>query len=81
MNNFYNGNTSESINATLNKYINSTNIIRDNLYIQTPMRNVMDGTESGMKNSKMSNKNIFQNSFKDSDKLSVLNKYKIPSKK
>ena len=45
------------------------------------MRNVMDGTESGMKNSKMSNKNIFQNSFKDSDKLSVLNKYKIPSKK
>ena len=74
----YNKNTSnsESINDTLNKYIASTNIIRDNLYNQAPLVSFKNSRNNSSNNSfsKIKEKNKI-------DKIEILNKYKIPDRK
>ena len=74
--NFGNSN-SESINATLNKYITSTNMIRDNLYNQTPMMNFK--RNKFYNNSDISNNRMKKN-FNQNEKMKILNKYKYPIK-
>ena len=75
-----NGSISESINDTLRKYIASTNMIRDNLYNQAPivdLKNSKNGANIFDKNkNKMIKESLFNN-----DKIEMLNKYKIPTKK
>ena len=78
-NNNYNGSTSESINDTLNKYISSTNMIRDNLYNQAPLIN-FNNSKNRKNNSYNYNKGLFKE-FKKNDKIEILNKYKIPIQK
>ena len=68
---------SGSINATLNKYIASTNMIRDNLYNQTPMINFK--STKFYNNSDISN-NKMKKHFNQNEKLKILNKYKYPIK-
>ena len=81
-NNNFNGNSiSESINATLNKYIipNNINNNRDNYFSnKTPLRNFQN---SGNISNNSNNNSGIQGNFKENDKLAILNKYKIPSKK
>ena len=81
-----NGNTiSDSISATLNKYIipnnniniNNNNIKREN-YNKTPLRNLQNSGGSGINSVKNSG---IQGNYKEADKLAILNKYKIPGKK
>ena len=81
MDNNYNNNasSSESVNETLNKYIASTNIIRDNLYNQAPIINI-NNNKNRRTNSYSFNKSLFKDNFKN-DKIEILNKYKIPIKK
>lgn len=82
INNYYEGNNignsnSESINATLNKYIASTNMIRDNLYNQTPLLNFK--STKFYHNSDISN-NKMKKHFNQNEKMKILNKYKYPIK-
>ena len=77
-NNNFNGNSiSESINATLNKYIIPNN---NNINNKSPLRNFQNSGSGNMSNNSINNSGI-QGNFKDNDKLAILNKYKIPSKK
>ena len=73
-----NGSNSESID-TINRYIASTNIIRDNLYNQAPITNFKNA-KNRESNSVNYNNRKFNESLKN-DKLEILNKYKIPKKK
>ena len=88
-NNNFNGNTiSESINATLNKYIipnNNKDNLKDNFYNnnndnKSSLKNFQNSGIENMSNNSINNSGI-QGNYKDSDKLAILNKYKIPSKK
>ena len=79
-NNNYKKNTlrasrSESINDTLNKYIASTSMIRDNLYNQAPLITLKNSGNNSSNSSIRKNKKL--NKF---DGLEILNKYKIPVK-
>ena len=80
-NNNYNGNNiSESINAALNKYIVPNNNINKDNY------NNNKNQFSNFHNSNSLGNNTFNNSetkgnIKENDKLAILNKYKIPSRK
>ena len=77
-NNIYNGTNSENID-TINRYIASTNMIRDNLYNQPPIANFKNAKNRGS-NSVNYNNRKFNESLKN-DKLEILNKYKIPHKR
>ena len=68
---------SGNINATLNKYIASTSMIRDNLFNQTPMLNYK--STKFFNNSDFSNNKMKKN-FNQNEKLKILNKYKYPIK-
>ena len=75
----FNGNSvSESINNTLNKYI-----IPNNTYNMNDFNNINKNSLRNLQNSgnigNFSNNKALQ-SFKDNDKLAILNKYKIPNK-
>ena len=72
-----NGNSiSESFNNTLNKYIvPNNNYMMDDLSNKNSLRNLQNSGNMGI-----SNNNIVLQSFKDNDKLAILNKYKIPNK-
>ena len=72
-----NGNSiSESFNNTLNKYIvPNNNYMSNDLANKNSLRNLQNSGNIGM-----SNNNIVLQSFKDNDKLAILNKYKIPNK-
>jgi predicted acyltransferase (DUF342 family) len=72
-----NGNSiSESFNNTLNKYIvPNNNYINNDLTNKNSLRNLQNSGNMGI-----SNNNIVLQSFKDNDKLAILNKYKIPNK-
>ena len=72
-----NGNSiSESFNNTLNKYIvPNNNYINNDLNNKNSLRNLQNSGNMGI-----SNNNIVLQSFKDNDKLAILNKYKIPNK-
>ena len=74
-----NGSTSESINDTLNKYIASTNMIRDSLYNQAPLAD-FNISENNQINS-LNNSTKKFNELSKLDKLEILDKYKIPVKK
>ena len=78
-NNNFNRSISESINDTLNKYIASTNIIRDSLYNQVPIINFKNSKNPENNSENYKNRKLKENFSKD--KLEILNKYKIPSKK
>ena len=78
-NNNDNGSASESINDTLNKYIASTNMIRDNLYNQAPLADFNNSGNSQIDSLNNSIKKL--NELSKIDKLEILNKYKIPVKK
>ena len=68
---------SESINIALNKYIASTNLIRDNLYNQTPMINFK--RNKFYNNSDISDYKTKKH-FNQNEKMKILNKYKYPIK-
>ena len=75
----FNGNSvSESINNTLNKYI-----VPNNTYNMNDFNNINKNSLRNLQNSgnigNFSNNKALQ-SFKDNDKLAILNKYKIPNK-
>ena len=74
-----NGSASESINDTLNKYIASTNMIRDNLYNQAPL--VYFNNSKNRKNISKNRNKMIKDSFINTDKLEILNKYKVTTKK
>jgi hypothetical protein len=83
-NNFNGNNISESINATLNKYIipnnNKDNFYNNNNDNKSSLRNFQNSGSVNMSNNSINNSGI-QGNYKDNDKLAILNKYKIPSKK
>ena len=72
-----NGNSiSESFNNTLNKYIvPNINYMSNDLSNRNSLRNLQNSGNIGI-----SKNNIVLQSFKDNDKLAILNKYKIPNK-
>ena len=81
-NNNFNGSSSESlndINDSLNKYIASTNMIRDSLYNQAPIA-IFKNSKNYENNSVNYKNKKHKNKFNE-DKFDLLNKYKIPSKK
>ena len=78
-NNNYNGSSSESINETLNKYIASTNMIRDSLYNNAPILDFRNSNNRQPNSVNINNRKIKENLL--SEKLELLNKYKIPKKK
>ena len=63
----------------MNKYIASTNIIRDSLYNQVPIINFKNSKNPENNSENYKNRKLKENFSKD--KLEILNKYKIPSKK
>ena len=78
-NNNYNGNSiSESINATLNKYIIPSNNLNKDNYSKNQFLNFQNSGSIG--------NNSFNNSgnrgiIKENDKLALLNKYRVPGRK
>jgi len=68
---------SENINIALNKYIASTNMIRDNLFSKTPMLNFR--STKFYNNSDISN-NKNKKHFGRDERMKILNKYKYPIK-
>ena len=63
---------SENVNDILNKYIASTNMIRDSLYSASNLKN------SNIENN--TNENNINKYFKDKERLDLLKKYKFPIK-
>ena len=78
-NNFNGNSISESINNTMNKYIvPSNNYFLNDLNNKNSLRNFQNSGNVAIGINSINNSDI-QN-FKDNDKLSLLNKYKIPNK-
>ena len=79
VNNNYNGNSiSESINATLNKYIIPNNNINKENYNKNQFINFQ---KSGSLGNNSFNNSENKGNLKENDKLALLNKYRIPGKK
>ena len=79
LNNNYNGNSiSESINATLNKYIIPNNNINKENYNKNQFINFQ---KSGSLGNNSFNNSENKGNLKENDKLALLNKYRIPGKK
>ena len=79
LNNNYNGNSiSESINATLNKYIIPNNNINKENYNKNQFFNFQ---KSGSLGNNSFNNSENKGNLKENDKLALLNKYRIPGKK
>ena len=79
LNNNYNGNSiSESINATLNKYIIPNNNIHKENYNKNQFINFQ---KSGSLGNNSFNNSENKGNLKENDKLALLNKYRIPGKK
>ena len=73
--------SSKNIKSNLNKYIASTNMIRDNLYNQVPIINFNNYENLENNYSNNNNKRLQRKNLKESENLEVLNKYKFPIKK
>ena len=61
---------SDNVNELLNKYVSSPNLIRDNIYNESNLKN------SQIENNTSDNNNIYKYLKENNEKLNLLKKYK-----